>query len=200
MEESPVLAILLMTLLSFQLIPASVCLTKHVPSDSSQLEAWIHRNMKEFLERKSELSHGRNQSIVVDQRLATAEDCFKVITVKKDGSGDFRTVTDAVNSIPPHNKQRVVVKICGGEYWEKITIDSSKKFITLYGDPNDMPKIVCNGTAFEYGTIYSATVAVESDYFVAVNIVFMVRSLNLRLFLLLFKNLSGPAILTVLMD
>jgi pectinesterase len=38
----------------------------------------------------------------------------------------------------------------------------------------DIPRIVFNGTASQYGTIYSATVAVESDYFMAVNVAFVV--------------------------
>ncbi|KAJ0035285.1 hypothetical protein Pint_25437 [Pistacia integerrima] len=108
-----------------------------------------------------------------DGALATAEAGVKVITVKKDGSGNFRTVSDAINSIPMSNPNRVVIKIGGGSYWEKITIDRSKQFITFYGDPNDMPRICFNGTAAQYGTVYSSTVAIESDYFVAVNIEFV---------------------------
>ncbi|XP_021894382.1 putative pectinesterase 63 [Carica papaya] len=62
---------------------------------------------------------------------------------------------------------RVVVWIGGGTYWEMITIDRSKKFITFYGDLENMPTIVFNGT------LYNATMVVESDYFMAVNIAFV---------------------------
>ncbi|KAL5853691.1 hypothetical protein ACOSQ3_008809 [Xanthoceras sorbifolium] len=159
--------------LSFQLIPTAFSHTKPIPSDSSKLKSWIGQNIREFLERKSQLTRGKNAT-AVDEFLARAEDGFRVITVNKHGGrGDFTTVSAAVKSIPSGNKRRVIVKIGGGEYWEKITIDSSKKFITLYGDPYDMPRIVYNGTAFEYGTVYSATVAVESDYFMAVNVAFV---------------------------
>ncbi|XP_044495260.1 putative pectinesterase 63 [Mangifera indica] len=109
-----------------------------------------------------------------DEALSATEADFKVITVMKDGSGNFTTVTDALNGIPMSNANRVIIKIGGGLYWEKITIDRSKKNITFYGDPNDMPKISFNGTAADYnGTLNSATVAVESDYFMAVNIEFV---------------------------
>ncbi|XP_031265583.1 putative pectinesterase 63 [Pistacia vera] len=110
----------------------------------------------------------------LDDVLAVAEAGVKVITVKRDGSGNFWTVTDAINSIAEGNTNRVIIKIGRGWYWEKVTIDRSKRFITLYGeDPKDMPQIIFNGTAAQYGTMNSATVAVESDYFVAVNIIFL---------------------------
>ncbi|XP_044512504.1 putative pectinesterase 63 [Mangifera indica] len=44
---------------------------------------------------------------------------------------------------------------------------------TFFGDPKSMPKIVFDRTAAKYGTVDSATVAVESDYFVAINIEFV---------------------------
>lgn len=146
---------------------------KQIPLDASKLEAWIGENMREFTERKAQLAQGKNDT-VVDHVLAAAEDGFRVITVRKDGRGDFKTITDAVKSIPSGNTRRVVVKIGGGEYWEKITVERSKDFVTFFGDPFDMPKIVFNGTALHFGTVNSATVAVESDYFVAANVAFVV--------------------------
>lgn len=59
-------------------------------------------------------------------------------------------------------------------YTEKILVDASKPFVTFYGDQNDVPSITFDGTALKYGTWNSSTVAVESDYFVAVNIAFVV--------------------------
>ncbi|KAK7363344.1 hypothetical protein VNO77_05484 [Canavalia gladiata] len=104
----------------------------------------------------------------------------KIVRVGRDGTGDFRTVSDAVNSIPSGNKRRVVVWIGMGVYREKITIDSSKPFVTFYGETNNgnenhnhMPVITYDATALRYGTVDSATVAVDSDYFVAVNIAFV---------------------------
>ena len=130
--------------------------------------------MEEHQERKANIANGFNRT-VLDQLLVKAEDSgVKVIKVKKNGSGDFDTVTAAVENIPLENMQRVVVWIGGGEYFEKITINRTKNFVTFYGDPMDIPKIVFNGTATEFGTVNSATVAVESDYFMAVNIVFVV--------------------------
>ncbi|KAI9195470.1 hypothetical protein LWI28_015177 [Acer negundo] len=54
----------------------------------------------------------------------------------------------------------------------KITIERTKPFVTFYGSPNAMPTITQSGTALQYGTVDNATVIVQSDYFVAANIIF----------------------------
>jgi len=115
---------------------------------------------------------------LLDEHLTAAEATVRVVRVRKDGTGDFTTVTDAVKSIPSGNKRRVVVWIGMGEYREKITVDRSKRFVTFYGERNGkdnaMPIITYDATALRYGTLDSATVAVDADYFVAVNVAFVV--------------------------
>ncbi|KAF5458614.1 hypothetical protein F2P56_022633, partial [Juglans regia] len=98
---------------------------------------------------------------------------MKIIKVRKDGAGDFKTVTDAVESIPSGNTDRVIIYIAGGNYKEKVVVDRSKPFVTFYGKPGNMPTITYDGTAKKYGTWESATVAIESDNFMAVNIIFV---------------------------
>ncbi|KAJ0032034.1 hypothetical protein Pint_13571 [Pistacia integerrima] len=173
MKQFAILATLLTTvLISSNLIPIAVCEPEIIPADSSKLDAWIGQNVKQFIETKS---LDDKEGSVLDDVLVTAEARLKVITVVKDGSGDFKKVADVVKSIPLENTKRTVIKIQGGEYREKITIDKSKMFITSLGDPKGRPKIMFNGTAAKYGTVDSATVAVESDYFVAVNIEFVLQ-------------------------
>jgi pectinesterase len=53
------------------------------------------------------------------------------IVVAADGSGDFKTVQAAVESIPNTNRERIVVFIKDGVYHEKIRVDAS--FVTLRG-------------------------------------------------------------------
>lgn len=159
-------------------IPAAVveAHTKTIPADASKLDAWIAHNLKEFNHRKAKDTGVK----ALDRRLAKAEDNVRLITVRKDGRGNFSTITEAIESIPAGNRRRVVVWIGDGVYREKITIEASKPFVTLYGQKGKRPVITFDGTASEFGTVKSATVAVESDYFVAVNIAFMVRFLLLR--------------------
>ncbi|KAB2596434.1 pectinesterase 63 [Pyrus ussuriensis x Pyrus communis] len=131
-----------------------------IPSDHSQINTWSNNNVKPYTERQSTL----------DPAVATAEASQTVIKVMQDGKGDFKTVTDAINSIPAGNTKRVIVHIGGGEYNEKITIPRNKPFVTLYGSPTKMSNLTFAGTAQKYGTVNSATVIAESDYFIATNL------------------------------
>uniref|UniRef100_A0A5B6ZZ97 pectinesterase n=1 Tax=Davidia involucrata TaxID=16924 RepID=A0A5B6ZZ97_DAVIN len=134
-----------------------------IPASKTAVDTWYQANVKPYAESKATL----------DPALAAAEASPKVIKVRKDGSGDFKTVTDAINSIPADNKNRVIVWIGAGKYVEKIKIERTKRFVTFYGTPNEMPELVFDGTALKYGTVESASVTVESDYFSAVNIAFV---------------------------
>lgn len=157
------------------IIPSTVveARTKTIPADSSKLDEWIAHNMREYNDRK-----GNETGVkALDRGLAKAEDGVRLIIVRKDGRGNFTTITKAIESIPSGNRRRVVVWIGGGIYREKITIEASKPFVTLYGQKGKRPMITFDATASEFGTVKSATVAVESDYFVAVNLAFVVSFL-----------------------
>ncbi|XP_038698038.1 pectinesterase PPME1-like [Tripterygium wilfordii] len=131
-----------------------------IPADAAQLSGWFTANVKPLADRKATL----------DPALDAAEAGAKVIKVGKTG-GEFKTITEAINSIPSGNTKRVIISLGPGEYQEKVKIERTKPFVTLYGAPSDMPTIVFGGTAAEYGTVDSATLIVESDYFVAANII-----------------------------
>src|SRR5215468_5021372 len=53
------------------------------------------------------------------------------IVVAADGSGDFKTIQAAVESIPNTNRERKIVFIKNGVYREKVRVDAS--FVTLRG-------------------------------------------------------------------
>jgi len=54
------------------------------------------------------------------------------IIVAKDGSGDFKTINEAVQSLPMFNYERVVIFIKSGVYQEKVKIN--RDFVTLRGE------------------------------------------------------------------
>lgn len=65
---------------------------------------------------------------------------------------------------------------------EKISIPGTLPFVTLSGDASDPPTITGNDTAsvsgsdgMPLGTFHSATVAVDANYFVAINMKFEVK-------------------------
>ncbi|GAU25146.1 hypothetical protein TSUD_363160 [Trifolium subterraneum] len=58
-------------------------------------------------------------------------------TVAKDGSGQYTTVTDDINSYPTNYQGRYIIYVKAGIYQEYVTVDQSKHNILLYGDdPN----------------------------------------------------------------
>ncbi|MCH4805138.1 pectinesterase family protein, partial [Pasteurella multocida] len=132
-----------------------------IPAEKSQLATWFNENVKPLADRKSTL----------DPALVAAEEGAKVVKVMKDGTGDFKTITEAINSIPAENTKRVIVYIGAGTYEEKIKIDRNKPFVTLFGEPGNNPNLTFAGTAKQYGTVDSATLIAESNYFVAANLI-----------------------------
>ena len=61
------------------------------------------------------------------------------IIVALDGTGDFTSVQEAVNSIPPDNKSLKIILIRKGSYEEKIRIDTD--YIALVGEDRDSTRI-----------------------------------------------------------
>ena len=61
-------------------------------------------------------------------------DAQKRITVAQDGSGNYKTVQEALNAVPVSNKTRLVIYIKNGIYKEKLHLDSNKNFVELIGE------------------------------------------------------------------
>jgi pectinesterase len=61
------------------------------------------------------------------------------IVVAADGTGDFKTIQAAVESIPVTNRERVIVLIKNGTYREKIRVGAS--FVTLRGQDRSRTRI-----------------------------------------------------------
>ncbi len=76
---------------------------------------------------------------------AIAADIPPDITVAADGSGQFKTVQEAISSIPADNTQRVVVYVKDGVYNEQVNVAAS--FVTLRGQSQKGTRIVFNPAA-----------------------------------------------------
>lgn len=72
----------------------------------------------------------------------TIQQPYRDLTVAADGSGDFRTLTEAVHSLPMYTYERVVIFIKKGIYEEKIRLDQDH--ITLLGEDRDSTIIQYN--------------------------------------------------------
>jgi pectinesterase len=105
------------------------------------------------------------------------------IIVATDGSGHFKTVQSAIDSIPDKNTDPRVILIKPGTYRERILISESKTFITLRGDHKDAGQTVLTfnrywgmddpeapGKKVESDDVQS--VLIRADNFTAENITF----------------------------
>src|ERR1043166_3591567 len=76
------------------------------------------------------------------------------LTVAKDGSGNYKTIQEAVNAVRDLSQQQVTIFIKKGVYHEKLTVPSWKTNITLKGESRDSTIITNNdytGKAFPGG-------------------------------------------------
>ncbi|KAK1313811.1 putative pectinesterase 53 [Acorus calamus] len=104
---------------------------------------------------------------------------YTLVVDKNPSKGDFTTIQAAVDSIPPINLVRVVIKVNAGVYTEKVNISPLRAFISIEGAGADSTVIQWGDTAQTIGsngqpigTFNSATFAVNSPYFIAKNITF----------------------------
>ena len=105
------------------------------------------------------------------------------ITVAKDGSGNYKTIQEAVNSVRDLSDKRVTIHIKNGVYHEKIVIPSWKTNITFQGENQDSTIITYDDysgksnpggkDAFQkdkFTTYTSYTVLVQGNDFIAENL------------------------------
>ncbi|XP_062089247.1 pectinesterase PPME1-like [Humulus lupulus] len=136
--------------------------TVPVPDKKADLNKWFNENIKPFAERKSTL----------DPALVKAEEEAKIIKVRKDGSGEFKSIKEALATVPKINTKRIVIDIGPGEYKEKVEISADQNFISLIGSsPTDRPVITFSDTAKNRGTVDSATLIVLAQYFIGANLI-----------------------------
>lgn len=100
-------------------------------------------------------------------------------TVAQDGSGDFKTVQDALNAVPDFRKVPTVIFIKNGLYKEKLILAPSKKLVKLVGESVDKTILTYDDFAAkknifgeEKGTSGSASFYIYADDFSAENITF----------------------------
>lgn len=107
------------------------------------------------------------------------------IVVAQDGSGDFKTVQEAINAVPDFRKKKTTVFIRNGFYREKLIISETKDSLVIIGEDKDKTILSYNnfaskptGFGDQLGTSGSASVYVCSPNFTAEN--------------LTFENAAGP--------
>ncbi|XAR73803.1 Pectinesterase [Bertholletia excelsa] len=107
------------------------------------------------------------------------EPCKTIKVNKRKKLGDFVSVQAAIDSVLEGNLCRVVISVGRGIYKEKVYVPVTKPYICLEGEGAGKTIIVWHDTADRkgsdgkpLGTYGSATVAIDSPYFIAKNITF----------------------------
>lgn len=99
--------------------------------------------------------------------------------VAADGSGQFKTVQEAIDAVPENNKERACIHIKNGVYKEKITVPANKPFISLIGESSEGTILTYDDSARtiradgkELGTTGSSSFFAMADDFTAENLTF----------------------------
>ncbi|KAK6118732.1 hypothetical protein DH2020_047537 [Rehmannia glutinosa] len=102
------------------------------------------------------------------------------VTVAKDGSGDVRTLKEAVARVPKKSKTRFVIYVKAGEYVENVVLEKAYWNVMIYGD-GKTATVISGSKNFVDGTptFSTATFAVAGKGFIA-------RDIG-------FKNTAGAA-------
>ena len=99
--------------------------------------------------------------------------------VARDGSGDFKTVQEAIDAVPDFRKQRTRIFIKSGTYKEKLVLPASKTNVTFVGENKETTVLTyddfaqkLNAFGEEIGTTGSTSFFVFGDGFHATNLTF----------------------------
>lgn len=105
--------------------------------------------------------------------------------VTQDGTGDFKTVQEAINAVPDFRKNTTFIYIKNGIYKEKLILPESKTNVNFIGENSEKTILTYDDYASkknrfgeEIGTTGSTSFFVFGDGFIAENIT--------------FENSSGP--------
>lgn len=96
-----------------------------------------------------------------------------VLVVAADGSGDFKTVQQAVDHVADDNRRPLVIRIKPGRYEEQIRVSSGKRLLTFRGDDAQTTVLTYRLSAQQAGnTRLAFSTFINANDFRAENITF----------------------------
>ncbi|TYI27053.1 hypothetical protein ES332_A05G152600v1 [Gossypium tomentosum] len=115
-----------------------------------------------------------------DRRLLQSSSVTPNVVVAADGSGNFKTVSEAVAKAPEKSSKRYIIRIKAGVYIENVEVPKKKSNIMFIGDGRTKTIITGSRNVVDGSTTFhSATVAAVGEKFLARDIT--------------FQNTAGPS-------
>ncbi|KAI4376467.1 hypothetical protein MLD38_014225 [Melastoma candidum] len=133
----------------------NVAPARHLLEDGNSLDdegipAWINGEARRILKAKAIVKPKPN------------------VIVAKDGSGQFKTISDAVAAIPEKHDGKYIIYVKAGIYDETVLLTKKMTNILMYGDGSQKTIVTGRKNNVEgVGTFKSATFAVDGDGFMA---------------------------------
>lgn len=90
-------------------------------------------------------------------------DPSEMLTVAVDGTGNFSTITDALNFAPNNSYDRIIIYVRKGVYEENVQIPSYKPNIVLLGDGTDVTFITGSRSVDDGWTTFRSATLGESQ-------------------------------------
>ncbi|XP_068657060.1 putative pectinesterase/pectinesterase inhibitor 28 [Aristolochia californica] len=101
------------------------------------------------------------------------------VVVAQDGTGNFKTITEALDSVPKVRDDRFEIYVKRGIYEEVITVTDEMKYVTMYGDGTKLTIVAGNKSASEGLSTHATATAI------VLGKAFMARNMS-------FENTAGP--------
>lgn len=110
---------------------------------------------------------------VADRRLLQSTASQANVVVAQDGSGNYKTMGEAVNAAPQKSSTRYVIYVKAGVYKETVKITKSMTNLMFIGDGKDQTVVTGSNNVQDGSTTYnSATFAVLGNGFIARDMTF----------------------------
>ncbi|KAG6782322.1 hypothetical protein POTOM_011720 [Populus tomentosa] len=134
---------------STEFVSNSLAIVAKILGLLSDFKIPIHRRLLGF--ERSHVSEFPQWVRLGDRRLLQESNPTPNVTVAKDGTGDCKTLREAVEKIPKKSESRFVIHVKEGEYVENVILDKSKWNVMIYGEGKDKT-IVSGSLNFVDGT------------------------------------------------